>query len=81
MCDEDTFIPTAKNTAFFIEFRLAIFLLKNIELDEKPEIFHLTCELMPRHPDDGFLKEVITLRRALTEVIRLIGCNQLEEVT
>ncbi len=33
MCDEDTFVPAAKNTAFFIEFRLAKFLLKNIELD------------------------------------------------
>lgn len=81
MCDEDTFVPAAKNTAFFIEFRWANFLRKNIELDDNPEIFHLTCELMPRHPDDHFQKEVGSLRGALTEVIRLIGCNQLEEVT
>lgn len=80
MCEEDSFLPQAKNAAYFIEFRWANFLRDNVALAEDPNLFHLTCDLMARHPDPEFLKEVKTLRKALGEVIKLIGCNQLATV-
>lgn len=81
MCDEETFTPSVKNAAYFIEFRWANFLRRNIDLDEPAEVFHLTADLMPIHPDPQVAKEVKTLQDALPQVIRLIGCNQLAEVT
>jgi hypothetical protein len=81
MCDEDSFSPPTKNTAYFIEFRWANFLRENITLAENPHVFHLACELMPRHPAGHFLREVKTLREALPQVIKLIGCNQLTKVS
>lgn len=80
MCDQDSFLPQAKNAAYFIEFRWANFLRDNVALAEDPHLFHLTCNLMPLHPEPLFLHEVKTLRKALPEVINLIGCNQLSSV-
>jgi len=81
MCAEKSYVPEAKNAAYFIEFRWANFLRQNVQLDDDARLFHLPCGLMPLHPNDHFKREVEMLRRALSEVIRLIGCRQLEEVT
>jgi hypothetical protein len=81
MCDRDSYIPSAKNAAYFIEFRWANFLRQNVSVEDDVRIYHLPCGLMPLHPHAHFKREVKMLRRALPQVIRLIGCHQLEKVT
>ena len=81
MCGENNYLPVAKNAAYFIEFRWANFLRQNVTVEDDVRLFHLPCGLMPLHPSAHFKREVKMLRRALPEVIRLIGCHQLEAVT